>query len=236
MKRIQPQPNLAKQVEEAILDEITSGRLGPGSKVIQEQIAKNLCVSRQPVQQALHILRSQGVLRDAPGRGLEVMPLDLVYVCNMYDIRSVIEGLASRDAALKHPDLALAKGKAIVAKGKDAVKRWAFAEMIAYDMEFHRLIYELSDNPLIPAAMDNHWITARRVMGEVLHSDEKPRHIWQEHEEILDAIVAGNAEKAEALTRTHITKAADYMIEKLRLNQIEIEADVESSRPEAMNH
>lgn len=225
MKPIATQPNLAKQVEEAILAEITSGRLGPGSRVVQEQIAKNLGVSRQPVQQALHILRSQGVLRDAPGRGMEVVPLDLGYVRNMYDIRSVIEGLACREAALRHPEKALTMGKEIIARGKDAVSRGAYEEMIAHDMEFHNMIYELADNPLIPATMDTHWTTAQRVMGEVLQSDEEPRDIWQQHEEILLAIAAGDAGKAEDLARTHISRAANYMIERLRENQTQREAE-----------
>lgn len=219
MKPIQTQPNLAKQVEEAILDEITSGRLGPGSRVIQEQIAKDLGVSRQPVQQALHILRSQGILRDAPGRGLEVVPVDLVYVRNMYDIRSVIEGLACREAALRNSSLALERGAKIIAEGKDAVNRNAYTDMIACDMAFHSLIYELSGNPLIPATMETHWTTAQRVMGEVLHSDEEPRDIWQQHEEILQTIASGDADKAEALARMHISRAANYMIERLQLNQ-----------------
>jgi DNA-binding GntR family transcriptional regulator len=223
MKPIASQPNLAKQVEEAILAEITNGRLGPGSRVVQEQIAKTLGVSRQPVQQALHILRSQGILRDAPGRGMEVVPLDLVYVRNMYDIRAVIEGLACREAALRHPEKALRRGQDIIAKGKDAVNRGAYEEMIAQDMAFHNMIYELSDNPLIPATMDTHWTTAQRVMGEVLQSDEEPRDIWQQHEEILLAIAAGDAVKAEKLARTHISRAANYMIERLRLNQLESE-------------
>lgn len=229
MKPIQAQPNLAKQVEEAILAEITSGRLGPGSRVIQEQVAKTLGVSRQPVQQALHILRSQGILRDAPGRGMEVVPLDLVYVRNMYDIRSVIEGLACREAALRNPEKALRKGQEIIAKGKDAVSRGAYEEMIAHDMAFHNMIYELSDNPLIPATMDTHWTTAQRVMGEVLHSDEEPRDIWQQHEEILLAIAAGEAEKAENLARTHISRAATYMLGRLRFNQAQSEAEATGS-------
>ncbi len=54
-------------MHEAILPEIASGRLQPGSRIIQEQLAQKLGVSRQPVQQALALLRKQGVLRDAPG-------------------------------------------------------------------------------------------------------------------------------------------------------------------------
>ena len=83
MKLLETQPKLVEQVFDAILEEITSGRLRPGARVIQEQLAKELGVSRQPVQQALLLLRNQGVLQDAPGRGLQVAPLDLDYVRNM---------------------------------------------------------------------------------------------------------------------------------------------------------
>ena len=229
MRQIQSQPSLAMRVKETILDEITSGRLGPKSRVIQDQIAKNLGVSRQPVQQALHILRSQGVVRDAPGRGLEVVPLDLTYVQNVYDLRAVIEGLASRQAALSRPEQAVERGKELIDKGKDAVRRSAFREMVACDMEFHNWIYALSDNPLISATMETHWTTIQRVMGEVLHSDDKPRNIWDQHEKIVEAIAKGDADKAEEVTKEHILLSAGYMIEHLGLTQQGTDTDAEAS-------
>ena len=92
MKVLAAQPKLVEQVHDAIVSEIASGKLKPGERVIQEQIAQELGVSRQPVQQALLLLRKQGVLRDAPGRGLIVASLDVDQVANMYDIRAVMEG------------------------------------------------------------------------------------------------------------------------------------------------
>ena len=65
MKVIATQPKLVEQVREAIVSEISAGKLKPGERVIQEQIALILGVSRQPVQQAL-LLRNQGLLRDVP--------------------------------------------------------------------------------------------------------------------------------------------------------------------------
>ena len=72
MKTLATQPGLVQQVQDAILSEIASGKLPPGSRIIQEQIAQELGVSRQPVQQALVVLRKLRVLCDAPGRGLLV--------------------------------------------------------------------------------------------------------------------------------------------------------------------
>ena len=59
MKLLSPAPNLVEQVRDALLDEIASGQLQPGERIIQEQIAQALGVSRQPVQQALMLLRNQ---------------------------------------------------------------------------------------------------------------------------------------------------------------------------------
>ena len=85
-------PSLAEQVRDAVLDEIATGRWPAGSRVIQEQLAQRLGVSRQPVQQALLLLREQGVLREAPGRGLEVAPLVADEIEQVYELRAVIEG------------------------------------------------------------------------------------------------------------------------------------------------
>ena len=74
------QSRLVEQVYEAILSEITEGKLPPNSRLIQDELAEVYGVSRQPVQQALLLLRNKGVLVDAPGRGLIVAPLDLDYV------------------------------------------------------------------------------------------------------------------------------------------------------------
>ena len=215
MKVLELQPNLVEQVHGAILSEIASGQLQPGARIIQEQIAQELGVSRQPVQQALLLLRNQGVLRDAPGRGLIVAPLDLNYVRNMYDMRAVIEGLACRKATEINAAKAKSKGPALIRKGREAVASGSVSGMIAADMAFHDFVYGLSENPLIAPAMEAHWTYTQRVMGEVLMRDEKPRDIWDQHEAILTAMAAGDADRAESLARSHILQAASFMIARL---------------------
>lgn len=216
MKILELQPKLVEQVHDAILSEITEGRLLPGARVIQEQIAQELGVSRQPVQQALLLLRNQGVLRDAPGRGLIVAPLDPDYVRNMYDMRAVMEGLACRKAAEINAAKAKTDGPALIRQGRDAVAKGSVSAMIAADMAFHDFIYALSENPMIAPAMEAHWTYTQRVMGEVLMRDEKPRDIWDQHEGLMKAIASGKAAKAEELARQHIQKAADFMVARLQ--------------------
>lgn len=215
MKMLKLQPTLVDQVHQAILTEIAEGKLPPGARIIQEQIAQELGVSRQPVQQALTLLRNQGVLSDAPGRGLQVAPLDLEAVRHMYDVRAVIEGLAFRKAAESTAQQDKRKGAALIKAGRKAVASGSVSAMIEADMAFHDFVYGLCGNPMVGPAMETHWTNTQRVMGEVLMRDNKPRDIWDQHEALLAAILDGNGERAEALARQHIQAAADFMIERL---------------------
>jgi DNA-binding GntR family transcriptional regulator len=174
-------------------------------------------VSRQPVQQALLLLRNLGVLQDAPGRGLVVAPLEPDQVKHMYDMRAVIEGLACRLAAEHNAERAGRLGPALVDAGRRAVAGGSVAKMVAADLKFHEFIYSLSGNPLIAPAMATHWTHTQRVMGEVLVKDETPRDIWDQHAAILDAVARGDSAKAEALARSHITQAADFMVTRLQV-------------------
>ncbi|HET9823562.1 MAG TPA: GntR family transcriptional regulator, partial [Burkholderiaceae bacterium] len=199
MKALSLQPSLVEQVRDAIVAEIASGQLAPGERVIQEQLAQALGVSRQPVQQALLLLRQEGLLREAPGRGLVVAPIDPDHVQHMYDMRAVVEGLACRLAAEGAAERAARTGPPLIDAGRKAVASASVARMVAADMKFHDFIYGLCGNPLVAPAMATHWSYTQRAMAEVLTRDQTPRDIWDQHEAILNAVIAGDGRRAEAL-------------------------------------
>jgi DNA-binding GntR family transcriptional regulator len=229
MRILSPQPTLVDQVYEAILAGITEGKLGADSRLIQEELAESLGVSRQPVQQALLLLRSHGLLRDAPGRGLMVVPLDPEHVRNLFEVRAVLEELACIRAAQHGCEQARSEGPAYIARGRVAAKRGSIAEMTAADMEFHFFVYRLSGNPLIAEMCRPHWSYLRRVMGEVLLRGERPRDVWDQHEAMLDAIAAGDAAKAQGTLRQHVTNAADLLTGRIE-RRSEQEAGARAAR------
>lgn len=208
MQILTPQPTLVNQVYEALLSEITDGKFNADARLIQEDIALSLGVSRQPVQQALLLLRSQGILTSAPGRGLMVAPLDGERMRNLYEVRSMLDGLASAKAAERGRDIARKDGPAFIARGREAVKSKSIALQITADMDFHFFLYSLSGNPLISETCAPHWSYLRRVMGEVLLHGETPADIWNQHEAILQAVIDGDAGAAEQLARHHISHAS----------------------------
>jgi DNA-binding GntR family transcriptional regulator len=215
MKVISTPPKLVTQVHQAIVAEIAQGRLRHGARIIQEQLAEQLGVSRQPVQQALLLLRNQGVLTDAPGRGLIVAPLDLVYVREMYEIRAVIEGLAFRRAAEHNAERMRKLGAALIADGRSAEASGSLASMIAADLRFHSVVHEMSKNRLIAPMMEAQWICTQRVMGEALMQAGRSREVWIQHEAMLEAVAAADGDRAEALAKAHIADAAAVVIERI---------------------
>ncbi|HZP86299.1 MAG TPA: GntR family transcriptional regulator [Burkholderiales bacterium] len=219
MRALPIQPTLVDQVYEAILSEISAGKLSPEGRVIQEELAETLGVSRQPVQQALLLLKRQGLLRDAPGRGLMVTPLDVDYVRSLYEIRAVLDGLASANAAKRGREAARREGPAYIDRGRAAVASRSIARMITTDMDFHFFLYGLSGNPLIAEVSSVHWSYLRRVMGEVLLRGETPTDIWDQHAAILDAIMAGKSDEAERLAREHISHASQTLTRRLMEDQ-----------------
>jgi DNA-binding GntR family transcriptional regulator len=211
MRAITPQPSLVDQVYDSILAEITEGKISPDGRLIQEELAESLGVSRQPVQQALLLLRNHGVLRDAPGRGLMVAPLDPDHVRNLFEVRAVLDGMASAKVAEIAPDIARKQGPAYIERGQAAVASGSIAQMTAADMEFHFFLYKLSGNPLVAEICAPHWSYLRRVMGEVLTRGQAPQDIWNQHKAILTSIANGKPAQAEAIARHHISHASEVL-------------------------
>ena len=215
MRTLTSHPTRVEQVYDELLAAITDGQLQPNERLIQDELATRLGVSRQPIQQALLLLRNDGLVREAPGRGLIVAPLDAGIARDLYEIRAALEGLACRLAAERGAGRAKPAGLALLDAGRAAVKAKSVSRMVEADVKFHHLLYELSGNALIQETAEPHWRHMRRIMGGVLLRDATPRRIWDEHEAILDAVVAGDAPKAEQLAKLHIMDAAETFIARL---------------------
>lgn len=228
MRSLAPQPTLVDQVHAALLAEISEGRFGPDARLIQEEIAGALGVSRQPVQQALLLLKSQGVLQDAPGRGLMVTPLDPERVRNLCEIRAALDGLASTLAAERSREIAEAEGPAYIARGRAAVKSRSIAKMVEADVDFHFFLYGLAGNPYIAESSAPHWTYLRRVMGELLRQPDTPAALWDEHEAILAGVVSGKGAAAERLAREHMARASAALTARM-LARVEPAAPVTKS-------
>lgn len=209
-------PDLVERCYEALLEAICSARMPEDRKYTQEQIASWLGVSRQPVLQALQILRRQGLIVDEDNhRGIRVAPLDAGFIRNLYQVRGVLDSLAARAAAaMPRPELK-ESGASLIRAGRAAAARRDISALVRADLDFHEFIYRAGDNPLLAQTVSVHWHHTRRLMALYLRQTMSFRSIWGEHQTMLAAIVAGDAATAERLSRDHAENACRLMLSQV---------------------
>jgi len=209
--KIQVRPDYVDEVYRVLLDAISDGSLAPGTRLTQEEIAEQFAVSRSPVLQALRLLKKDGLVQDAPGRGVLVAPLDLEWIGKLYEVRGALDALAAKLAVQRGARI----DKDLIAQGRKASRSRNVKSMIDADIAFHNAVYQASGNALIADSAHLHWVHLRRVMGAVLQSSEQRESIWQEHAAIADAINAGDEAGAVALSDEHAERARRNLVQRL---------------------
>jgi DNA-binding GntR family transcriptional regulator len=204
-------PDLVEQVYSRLLDAISEGTLPPGERLTQEDLAQRLAVSRQPVLQALRLLKKDGFVEDAPGRGVRVTQLDVGWIAQVYQVRGSLDALAVRLAAERGARL----DPAVMRQGRLAESGRDVQALIQADLAFHRAIYQASGNPLIAQSIDLHWHHLKRVMGAVLQSTQQRHTVWDDHEAIEHAIFSNDADSAVRLVQEHAHKASVQLTARL---------------------
>ena len=211
ISRIEFAPDLTDRVYQRLLDAICGGDFEPGARLTQEELASNLDVSRQPVLQALRMLKKDGFVIDAGRRGLMVAPVNAGMISQIYEVRAVLDALAARQAARARARI----DPALIAAGRKAVAGPHIGSMIDADLAFHNAIYAASGNPLIAETANHHWRHIRRAMGAVLQQARVRDSVWDEHQAIIDAIAGGDAARAETLAREHGEEAGRNLVREL---------------------
>lgn len=218
MQLLEQTSGLTDRVYNAILHEILDGNLKSGEHLVQEQVAEQLGVSRQPVQQAMALLKADGLVEQFGRRGLRVTGLDLDRMLNHYELRGLLDARAARLAAERVRAGEVDRAREIDAmhrlfrKGNRAAENGTTREQIEHDEAFHYKIYELSGNPVISDAVEMHWRFLRRAMGEGLRHAVPPEEIWNQHADIAEAILSGEAKRAEELASAHASSVAEDLL------------------------
>ncbi|WP_416548577.1 GntR family transcriptional regulator [Limnohabitans sp. DCL3] len=204
-------PDLVEQIYARLLDAISEGALAPGERLTQEDLAQRFAVSRQPVLQALRLLKKDGFVEDAPGRGVQVTPLDVNWIAQVYQVRGSLDALAVRLAAERGAKI----DPGLLRQGRLAHQARDVQAMIQADLAFHRAVYQASGNALIAQSIALHWRHLQRVMGAVLQSSQQRQTVWDEHEAIANALCAADVDLAVRLVQEHAHEASVQLTARL---------------------
>lgn len=206
---------LTEQAYEILLDKICLGELESGDRLNQDLLAKELDISRQPINSAISILKSNGFVKETGRRGVVVAPITAKQFNSIYEFRGAIELFAVQLATERKPKSAEQQAKKVLKNGWDAVNSGNRKQLLQSDFEFHLLIYNWTQNSSLIDAMQFNWNHIRRGMNLVLNESEYPLQSWNEHERMMHSILKGDIQGAVADIKAHIENAKNKTIELL---------------------
>jgi DNA-binding GntR family transcriptional regulator len=188
---------------DAIRDGILTGRHAPGQRLIADDLAKELGVSRMPVREALHRLEVAGLVAITPHRGAVVSELSENECVEIYHIRAVLDGLATRLATPHLSESDHARLTALLETMEAGVKAEDPERVLAVNREFHTLIWSAARAPRLRELLENLYDASQRLRNISLLIPGRLDRITQEHRLIAEALARRDPAAAERYANEH---------------------------------
>ncbi|MGI6631219.1 MAG: GntR family transcriptional regulator [Bacillota bacterium] len=210
-------PNsLSLRVFKEIEDMILNGEIQPGENLIESKLSSQLGVSRTPVREAVRMLERTGLVQIVPNKGAVVLGIDDQDLEDIYTIRMLIEGLASRWAAERMTEEQIRELGEIIDLQEFYTMKNSTEHINHLDSQFHEKIFEYCNSrPLQHTLSDLHHMIKRYRKISVGSTGRADKAI-AEHRQIFEALAEHNPDTAEKLTIEHIANAKENLLKIIR--------------------
>jgi len=211
--------SLDRQAADWLRDAIIDGRFTSGMKLTEAGLAGEVGLSRSTVRAALQRLCADGLVVQRPYSGWEVAPLSREDANELYMLRYCLEGMAAKLAAQKIDDFgrkALVSALNTLERVSATGDRRAIAEA---DLNVHETICALAKNKRLAAHLE---LLNQSILIYVMSTNqamESSTVLVSEHQELVNAIITGDADLSERLAKEHIANAEIFIIENLAKRQ-----------------
>ncbi|MBE6633696.1 MAG: GntR family transcriptional regulator [Ruminococcaceae bacterium] len=207
-------PSLAERVYERLEGDILSFKYQRGELLTEMSLVNDLGVSRTPVREALHRLEQEHLI-EISSKGILVVGVTQKDLEDVFSIRLRIEGLASRETALRITEEELAELKETVELQEFYVPRKDPDHIKGMDSKFHQLLYRFSGSAVLNDTLLPLHKKVQKFRLASVENENRALHSAQEHRAILEAIAARDPDLAEQRTYEHIANAAAHIKIKL---------------------
>ncbi|WP_188409666.1 GntR family transcriptional regulator [Agaricicola taiwanensis] len=201
-------PSLSDQAFAAIADAIAQGVIAPGTRIKEATIARDLGISRGPLREALRRLESHRLVERRPGLGAFVTSLSLDDLDDLFQMREVLEGAACSLAASRISDAGIAELQGLLDRHGNVLAAEGQYRQLTSDDDFHFcIIRESGSRRLFHTLCSELYLQIRMYRFCSSSKPGRAEMAMQEHRDIVAAIAARDARKAEEAMRTHIANA-----------------------------
>ncbi len=226
---------LREEIREQVIDEILSGRLAPGTRIVETQLAKQFGVSQAPVREALRDLALFGFVVCSPFRSTYVRQISTADLLKSYPVRAALESVAAREAASVIDDEILAQLEEHIAAMRRAAAANDHRAHVDADFAFHHTIIKAAGNDML----EHVWQSMRLATTTlVTHSMFQMTHrsmaeIGERHVAVLEALRTRDPHRAESAMRRHIEEPGEWIREAVRQEELKAAESRAAGEPAA---
>lgn len=200
-------PDLVDVIEAELTRAIVEGKLGPGSRVIEAETARQMGVSRAPVREAARRMERQGLLIAKPRHGFYVREISVKEIDDLYAVRLSLEECAVAGACARIDAAGIARLQAQIDAMCDQAPSLTPPQRIQLDLQFHMMLCEFSGNARLLRLFATIETEVRMIIALLDNHYQDPLYVAKAHQPILNAIAARDETRARAQMREHITSA-----------------------------
>ncbi|KQR30976.1 AsnC family transcriptional regulator [Rhizobium sp. Leaf155] len=201
-------------VYETLRNEIIELRLAPGSPIDELQLSERFSLSRTPIREALVRLSAEGLITTLTNRATIVSQIDFLGLPEFFDALTLMYRVTTRLAAANHTEADIAQIRTLQSAFALAVEERDALSMISTNRDFHVAIAQAGGNRHYVELFTRLLDEGRRILRLYYSSfnDVLPNQYVSEHEDMIQAIIDRDVEKADALARAH----ADQIVTQIR--------------------
>lgn len=208
-------PSLKEWVYERIREFVVDGTLEFGQHLPETDLAERLGVSRGPVREALHLLERDGWVELRPRHGAYVRKPSVREIDHFFDVKRMLEGEAARLCATNATRKKVDELRELLVVADQAIERNDAGTLTDTNTKFHMAIATMSGNGVLYDLLER--LEKQLRFYFALMSGLRNRAAWDEHNALVDAVVAGDPLKAALIMREHSDATRDAYHERRRL-------------------
>jgi GntR family transcriptional regulator of vanillate catabolism len=224
MRRVSEMVDALESVQAKLRRMILTGELSAGQKLTEEKLADLLGVSRTPIREAILLLAGEGLLERVHRRGYHVRKISKEAVMGAVEVRSVLEGLAARQAAERGlSEKTVSELQRCLDKGDElfqghTIDEEKIAQFASINRDFHEAIIDASGNASIRNALNHNAHLPFASPNAIYFHEQKLEREYkrfflahQQHHLVFGALVNGQSGRAQALMAEHAYVAVHFV-------------------------
>lgn len=211
-----PRAALHEQVAMRLRQMLVEGRIAPGAKLNERELAEVLKVSRTPLREAIKMLAAEGLVELLPNRGAIAVSLNATDIHNTFEVMAGLEAMSGELAAQRITAAELSEIKAMHFEMLAAYTRADLSNYYRLNADIHRAINAAAKNPVLTATYNQLNARLQALRFRSNQDGEKWKHAMKEHEIMVEALGARDASAMREVLLAHLRNKRDVVLEQLR--------------------